>query len=137
MRCIMISLPILALLTPHLFAVVGVPSPQAKKEAAKGHWSTWRGPNRDGLSAETGLLSSWQERGPTLAWKVKGLGNGLSSVAVTEGRIYTMGKRDGTIKMIALNSKDGAKIWESEISVPRQMKVPIAHLRLMETACTV
>ena len=115
MRCIMISLLILAFLTPHLFAVVGVPSAQAKKEAAKGHWSTWRGPNRDGLSAETGLLSSWQERRPKLAWKVKGLGNGLSSVAVTEGRIYTMGKRDGAIKMIALNSKDGAKIWESDI----------------------
>ena len=105
MRCIVISLLILVLLIPHLFAVVGVPSPQAKKEAAKGR-STWRSPNRDGLSAETGLLSSWQERGPKLAWKVKGLGNGLSSVAVTEGRIYTMGKRDGTIKMIALNSKD-------------------------------
>jgi len=94
----MISLLILAFLTPHLFAVVGAPSPQAKNEAAKGHWSTWRGPNRDGLSAETGLLSSWQERRPKLAWKVKGLGNGLSSVAVTEGRIYTMGNQNDRLK---------------------------------------
>ena len=66
--------------------------------------------------AETGLLSSWQERGPKLAWKIKGLGNGLSSIAVTEGCIYRIGKRDGAIKMIALNSKDGAKTWESDIS---------------------
>lgn len=115
MRCIIISLVILALLTSNLSAVDGVPSPQAKKEAAKGNWSTWRGPNRDGLSAETGLLSSWQERGPKLAWKVKGLGNGLSSVAVAEGRIYTMGRRDGATKMIALSTKDGAKIWESDM----------------------
>ena len=115
MRCIIISLVILALLTPNLSAVDGVPSPQAEKEAAKGNWSTWRGPNRDGLSAETGLLSSWQERGPKLAWKVKGLGNGLSSVAVAEGRIYTMGRRDGATKMIALSTKDGAKIWESDM----------------------
>ena len=43
MRCIIISLVILALLTPNLSAVDGVPSPQAKKEAAKGNWSTWRG----------------------------------------------------------------------------------------------
>ena len=136
MRCIIISLVTLALLTPNLSAVDGVPSPQAKKEAAKGNWPTWRGPNRDGLSAETGLLSSWQERRPKLAWKVKGLGNGLSSVAVAEGRIYTMGKRDGTIKMIALNSKDGAKIWESDIGSEAN-EGPIAHLRLMETACTV
>jgi outer membrane protein assembly factor BamB len=115
MHCIIISLVTLALLTPNLSAVDGVPSPQAKKEAAKGNWSTWRGPNRDGLSAETGLLSSWQERGPKLAWKVKGLGNGLSSVAVAEGRIYTMGRRDGATKMIALSTKDGAKIWESDM----------------------
>ena len=115
MRCLIISLVILALLTPNLPAVDGVPSPQAKKEAAKGNWSTWRGPNRDGLSAETGLLSSWQEREPKLAWKVKGLGNGLSSVAVAEGRIYTMGRRDGATKMIALSTKDGAKIWESDM----------------------
>ena len=115
MRCIIISLVTLALLTPNLSAVDGVPSPQAKKEAAKGNWPTWRGPNRDGLSAETGLLSSWQERGPKLAWKVKGLGNGLSSVAVAEGRNYTMGRRDGATKMIALSTKDGAKIWESDM----------------------
>jgi len=63
----MISLLILTLFPPHLFAVVGVPSPQAKKEATKGNWSTWRDPNRDGLSAETSLLSSWQEREPKLA----------------------------------------------------------------------
>ena len=115
MRCIIISLVTLALLTPNLSAVDGVPSPQAKKEAAKGNWPTWRGPNRDGLSAETGLLSSWQEREPELAWKVKDLGNGLSSVSVAEGRIYTMGKRDGATKMIALSTKDGAKIWEVDI----------------------
>ena len=86
--------------------------------------------------AETGLLSSWQERGPKLAWKIKGLGNGLSSIAVTEGCIYRIGKRDGAIKMIALNSKDGAKTW-NQTSVLRQMKGQIAHLWLMDPACAV
>ena len=36
MRCIMISLLILALLIPHLFAVVEGPAPQAKKKPLKG-----------------------------------------------------------------------------------------------------
>ena len=115
MRCIVISIVISALLTPNLFARDGEPSPLAKKEAAKGNWSTWRGLNHDGLSAETGLLSSWQEHEPKLTWKIKGLGNGFFSVAVSERRIYTMGQRDGVTKMIALSTKAGTKIWEVDV----------------------
>src|SRR5689334_8497790 len=29
--------------------------------SAPGHWPQWRGPNRDNLSLETGLLKSWPE----------------------------------------------------------------------------
>jgi outer membrane protein assembly factor BamB len=115
MRCIVISIVISALLTSNLFSRNGEPSLLAEKEAAKGNWSTWRGPNRDGLSAETGLLSSWQEHEPKLTWKIKGLGDGFSSVAVSEGRIYTMGQRDGVTKMIALSTKAGTKIWEVDV----------------------
>src|SRR3974377_245639 len=39
----------------------------------------WRGPNRDGKSAETGLLGQWPAGGPRLAWKAQGLGEGYSS----------------------------------------------------------
>ena len=28
-------------------------------------WPQWRGPNRDGISKETGLLKQWPEAGPT------------------------------------------------------------------------
>ncbi len=54
-------------------------------------WPQWRGKNRDGVSVETGFLQSWPEGGPPLIWKVDGIGNGFSSVAVAKGRIYTMG----------------------------------------------
>ncbi len=43
-------------------------------KAAPGDWPQWRGPNRDGISMETGLLKEWPADGPPLLWKIKGLG---------------------------------------------------------------
>ena len=56
-------------------------------------WPQWRGPNRDGKSAETGLLAQWPDGGPRLVWKVQGLGEGYSSFAVVGNRLYTQGQR--------------------------------------------
>ena len=115
MRFITILILISGLLTLRLFSDDSSALPQVIKEEVEGNWPTWRGPNRDGISAETGLLSSWEQKEPSLSWKVSGLGSGLSSVAITGGRIYTMGESDGSIKMFALSSKDGSQIWVSEI----------------------
>jgi hypothetical protein len=54
-------------------------------------WPQFRGPSRDGKSAETGLLKKWPEGGPKLLWSVDGLGIGFSSVAVVDGFVYTTG----------------------------------------------
>lgn len=59
--------------------------------AAVGDWPQWRGPNRDNISKETGLLKDWPENGPPLAWEAKGLGGGYSGVSVAGGKIFTMG----------------------------------------------
>ena len=37
-------------------------------------WPQWRGPNRDGISKETGLLKEWPANGPSLVWKAAGAG---------------------------------------------------------------
>ena len=58
-------------------------------------WPQWRGPHRDGVSSDKGLLQEWPKEGPPLAWEIKGLGQGYSSVAVAGGRIFTMGTRNG------------------------------------------
>ncbi len=58
-------------------------------------WPQFRGPNRDGKSAETGLLKKWPQGGPKLLWSVGGLGIGFSSVAVAGGFVYTTGMIDG------------------------------------------
>lgn len=75
-------------------------------------WPQWRGPNRDGISAETGLAASWPSGGPPLVWKIKGLGEGYSSLAISKGRIYTQGQRAGKEWVIALDVKTGNKLWE-------------------------
>ena len=56
-------------------------------------WPQWRGPNRDAKSSETGLLKRWPEGGPKLVWEISGLGNGYSSLAIANGKLYTMGDR--------------------------------------------
>ena len=78
---------------------------------AGGNWPQWRGPNRDGISAETGLLKQWPENGPPLAWKAKGAGYGYSSFAIAKGRTQTMGLRGDREYVIAFDEATGKEIW--------------------------
>jgi outer membrane protein assembly factor BamB len=55
----------------------------------------WRGPDRDGIYHESGLLKNWPENGPALLWHFEGLGEGHSSAAVAKDRVYTAGIIDG------------------------------------------
>src|SRR5688572_17382451 len=51
-------------------------------------WPQWRGPNRDGISQETGLLKEWPKDGPKLLWQQKEIGSGYSTPAVVGDRLY-------------------------------------------------
>jgi outer membrane protein assembly factor BamB len=80
--------------------------------AAFDDWPQWRGPRRDGVSAETGLLKQWPAGGPPLAWKSGGAGEGYSSFSVSGGRLYTLGARQGTEYVMAYDVATGKKVWE-------------------------
>ncbi len=82
---------------------------------AKAEWPQWRGPNRDGISNETGLLTEWPVDGPKLRWQVEGLGKGYASVAIADGRLFTLGQVDKDTHLIALNAADGAKLWSTPV----------------------
>ena len=75
-------------------------------------WPQWRGPNRDGRSAETGLLKDWPAGGPALAWRATGAGEGYSSFATSQGRLYTLGARDGIEYVMAYDAASGKRLWE-------------------------
>jgi outer membrane protein assembly factor BamB len=75
-------------------------------------WSQWRGPNRDGVSKETGLLKEWPKGGPKLLWTFKKAGAGYSCPAIVGDRLYTMGARDADEYLICLDIKDPAAVRE-------------------------
>jgi hypothetical protein len=87
-------------------------STSAPGATADKEWFQWRGPNRDGISSETGLLQSWPKSGPPQVWRTNGVGNGYSSFSTSGGRLYTLGARSGTEYVIALDRVSGAKVWE-------------------------
>jgi outer membrane protein assembly factor BamB len=79
-------------------------------------WPQWRGPARDGKSADTGLLKEWPADGPKLAWKATGLGSGYASISVVGNRLYTMGDVDGASTLLALDaSKEGKIVWSVKV----------------------
>ena len=81
--------------------------------AAAADWPGWRGPNRDGKSPDTGLLKEWPDDGPKLLWKVDGIGDGFSSVAVVGGKVYITGDKDGKLTIFAFDL-DGKPQWKVE-----------------------
>jgi outer membrane protein assembly factor BamB len=87
----------------------------AAAEAERGDWSRWRGPNGDGISHETGLLDSWPESGPPLVWKTTGLGGGYASVAIQNGKLYTLGKLRDKTYLHCRTVEDGSEVWKSEV----------------------
>jgi len=83
-------------------------------EKSKADWPQWRGPHRDGVAEEKGLLQKWGTKGPPLAWKTSGLGSGFASVAVADGKIFTMGKRNNVF-LIARDGDDGHELWATQV----------------------
>ena len=78
-------------------------------------WPAFRGPNRDGISKETGLLKTWPKVGPPVAWTAKGLGLGYGTPTIAKGTIYGMGTRSGKDGIWAIQEADGKEIWFTPI----------------------
>lgn len=84
-------------------------------------WPAWRGPNRDGISRETGLLKEWPPEGPKLLWKATGLGEGNSTPSIVGKLLYVMGDRDGKEWVMALDwTGEGKQAWATPVG-------PIRH----------
>ena len=68
--------------------------------SAERDWTQWRGPNRDAISQETGLLKSWPEDGPERIWVYENAGSGYSSPAIAKGKLYLLGTREEKEQLI-------------------------------------
>ena len=90
-------------------------APQRRSLAVVG-WPQWRGPNRNGLSPETGLNTAWETKPPKLLWTADGTGRGFASVSVVDSQIYTIGKFPDGEAVVALDSVDGRVLWTRTIT---------------------
>ncbi len=89
----------------------------SRRGGAKADWPQWRGPRRDDISGETGLLKQWPERGPVRRWLVEDLGKGYSGPAIAQGRLFIMGT-DGQFKnelLFCFDAETGRKLWSVPI----------------------
>lgn len=77
-------------------------------------WPQFRGPHRDGVSRETGLLKNWPAGGPKVLWKVP-LGEGYSHLAVSKGRLFTLYGAGNTDFAAAYDAATGKQIWRAPL----------------------
>ncbi|MFM8469261.1 MAG: PQQ-binding-like beta-propeller repeat protein [Limisphaerales bacterium] len=89
--------------------LVALASPVAAQDSFD--WPQWRGPKRNGVSAEKGFLTSWPKDGPPRVWAAK-VGVGFSSVSVAAGRLYTMGNVSDVDHVMCLDTTSGKLVWD-------------------------
>ena len=73
-------------------------------------WPQWRGPSRTGISRETGWVAQWPANGPKKLWEGF-VGVGYASVAVSQGRLYTMGNVQEKDYVYCLDAETGKPLW--------------------------
>jgi len=98
---------------------VTLPAQQASHRVKVGDWPELRGPNRDGISRETGLISSWKLNGENFLWRVAG--GGRSTPVVMGDRVYVQNPvgRGPALqeRVMALDASTGKVIWEYKVNV--------------------
>lgn len=86
-------------------------------------WPSFRGPDRSGVSTEKGLLKSWPTVGPQLVWTAAGAGRGYASVAIADGKIYTVGDglstaSDADEYLVCFDQATGKQLWTAKTGSP-------------------
>lgn len=89
-------------------ALLGLAAP------ASAQWNQWGGPARDFRAPGKGLTKSWPEAGPKVLWE-RALGSGYSSIVGDGERVYTLVQRDARERLVALEARTGATVWEHEL----------------------
>ena len=80
-------------------------------QTAANDWPRWRGTDFNGIAKETGWSAAWPQEGPKQLWKAN-VGTGFSSVAVSNGRAYTLGNINDTETIYCLDANTGDSLWK-------------------------
>jgi outer membrane protein assembly factor BamB len=92
-------------------AILGWEPADASETAMKQDWNQYRGPERNGISSETGWLADWPKSGPTTKWKAD-IGTGFASMAVVDGKVYALGHSKDQDHVYCLDAETGEVVWE-------------------------
>lgn len=93
--------------------------------ASADDWPQFRGPNRDGISRENGLLKTWPKDGPRLVWSFDQAGLGYSGPAIVQDRMYFSSGRGDSEYLVAFDIKSGQtpkELWSAKIGPLFQWK---------------
>ncbi|MEM7350421.1 MAG: PQQ-binding-like beta-propeller repeat protein [Acidobacteriota bacterium] len=88
-------------------------------DSATDDWPGFRGPNRDGISTETGLLTAWPDGGPQQLWKVS-VGGGFSGLTAASGKLFTLFSHGGRELVAALDAGSGKVLWRYDLDQERR-----------------
>lgn len=97
-----------------IFALLVCAAPQ-DRPLGRGHWPQWRGPARDNIAQETGLLRKWPEAGPPLLREIRGIGTGIPAVVIDGGRVFTIGYLGDSEYVTALDEVTGKGLWTARL----------------------
>jgi len=116
----MLRLTLPASLVFALVVPIGAAPVRPGETPSEGDWPQWRGPNRDGLSTDKGLLKEWPKKGPTLLWETKGAGRGYASVSIARGKLFTIGDTssiadDKDEYVLCFDASNGKPLWKARI----------------------
>lgn len=103
----------------HVFPILLAPVLPGVTLGALGNepeWPQWQGPERTGISKETGLMRQWPAGGPPLVWSISILGEGYGTVAIQGDRIFVQGGKDKSSVVFCLNRADGKTLWTTPLS---------------------
>ena len=83
-------------------------------------WPQWRGPNRDGVWNETGVMESFPPGGLKISWRVP-VGSGWSSPVVSQGRVYVTDvellRPNARERVLCFDEASGKPLWNYTYAV--------------------
>ena len=114
MRQVRTSLPATAM----LFCFLQMCS-SASPSHADNNWPTFRGADRTAVAPDTDLLEQWPESGPKLVWETEGVGRGYAGVAISGGKLFTLGdelsiKNDKDEYLTCFDVAGGKHLWSAK-----------------------
>jgi outer membrane protein assembly factor BamB len=85
-------------------------------QASAADWPQWRGPERNGISRETGLLQEWPKEGPKLKWTASEIGAGYAAPSVVGTRVYVLANEGlDDEHVLALDASTGKTVWRTKL----------------------